>query len=393
MGARVYFNRFFSKIDGKGIYDYTQLDTNIDDLEGRLKYIYDLLNITKDENGIEFSNDEFWNEIFIQRNNKTSYIDLCPNTETELYSDSNVAKTLEMLSNYILWCDPNKKEKSYIKIYDDEKKFRDALYKEKKYIEKYGERLEEGVALLRHQKNYKKAKDEVVTSEDLKKYPELMEYKKEIDRLSAYIKENRLDEFVEYMQKKGHKKIKTNKQAKSFLTNHIGLLKKDMLQCKIELARPIVWKQPLKDEGCPDWNEFDELDNSQIKALLQLYKESEVYDFQDDLGCMFQELENVLRKIKLTDKQREVLELWKSGMTIKNIAKELNKKPQAINQMLDTVVNKIVQVYEEQLEDWYYLNICKGEYKKCNKCGEVKLINKFNKNGKGGVRNMCKICQ
>ena len=64
MGARVYFNRFFSKIDGKGIYDYTQLDTNIDDLEGRLKYIYDLLNITKDENGIEFSNDEFWNEIF-----------------------------------------------------------------------------------------------------------------------------------------------------------------------------------------------------------------------------------------------------------------------------------------------------------------------------------------
>lgn len=393
MGARVYFNRFFSKIDGKGIYDYTQLDTNIDDLEGRLKYIYDLLNVTKDENGIEFSNDEFWNEIFIQRNNKTSYIDLCPNTETELYSDSNVAKTLEMLSNYILWCDPNKKEKSYIKIYDDEKKFRDALYKEKKYIEKYGERLEEGIALLRHQKNYKKAKDEVVTSEDLKKYPELMEYKKEIDRLSAYIKENRLDEFVEYMQKKGHKKIKTKKQAKSFLTNHIGLLKKDMLQCKIELVRPIVWKQPLKDEGCPDWNEFDELDNSQIKALLQLYKESEVYDFQDDLGCMFQDLENVLRKIKLTDKQREVLELWKSGMTIKNIAKELNKKPQAINQMLDTVVNKIVQVYEEQLEDWYYLNICKGEYKKCNKCGEIKLINKFNKNGKGGVRNMCKICQ
>ena len=39
--SRIYFNRFFSKIDGKGIYDYTQLDTNIDDLEGRLKYIYE----------------------------------------------------------------------------------------------------------------------------------------------------------------------------------------------------------------------------------------------------------------------------------------------------------------------------------------------------------------
>ena len=36
MGARIYFNRFFSKIDGKNIYDYTKLDTNIDDLEGRM---------------------------------------------------------------------------------------------------------------------------------------------------------------------------------------------------------------------------------------------------------------------------------------------------------------------------------------------------------------------
>ena len=391
--GRVYFNRFFSKINKKGIYDYAKLDTNINDLKERIQYVYDLLNVVKDENGTEFSNDEFWNEIFVQRPNKTSYIDLMPNSETELYSESNIAKTLEAIANYIMWCDPNKKERSYIKIYDDEKKFKDALYKEKKYIEKYGESLEEGVALLRHQKNYKKAKDEVVTSEDLKKYPELREYKKEIDRLSAYIKEDRLDEFVEYMQSKGHVKIKTEKQAKYFLTNHIGLLKKDMLQCKIELVRPIVWKQPLKDEGSPDWDEFDELNNSHIKSLLQLYKESEIYDFQDDLGCMFQDLENVLNEVRLTDKQREVLNLWMGGMTIKNIAKELNRDRRAIEKMLDTVIEKIVQMYEEQMEDWYYLNINKGEYKKCNKCGEVKLINKFNKNGKGGIRNMCKICQ
>lgn len=391
--GRVYFNRFFSKINKKGIYDYAKLDTNINDLKERIQYVYDLLNVVKDENGTEFSNDEFWNEIFVQRINKTSYIDLMPNSETELYSESNIAKTLEAIANYIMWCDPNKKKKEHIKIYDNEKKFQDALYKEKKYIEKYGESLEEGVALLRHQKNYKKAKDEVVTSEDLKKYPELREYKKEIDRLSAYIKEDRLDEFVEYMQSKGHVKIKTEKQAKYFLTNHIGLLKKDMLQCKIELVRPIVWKQPLKDEGSSDWDEFDELNNSHIKSLLQLYKESEIYDFQDDLGCMFQDLENVLSEVKLTDKQREVLKLWMSGMTIKNISKELNKKQQAISQMLDTIVEKIVKVYEEQIEDWYYLNIRKGEYKKCNKCGEVKLINKFNKNGKKGYLSICKKCR
>nr|DAY69848.1 MAG TPA: restriction endonuclease [Caudoviricetes sp.] len=38
-------------------------------------------------------------------------------------------------------------------------------------------------------------------------------------------------------------------------------------------------------------------------------------------------------------------------------------------------------------------NICKGEYKLCSKCNEVKLTNKFNKNGKQGLMPMCKKCR
>lgn len=391
--GRVYFNRFFSKIDGKGIYDYTKLDTNINDLEGRIQYIYDLLNVIKDKNGIEFSNDEFWNEVFVQRPNKTSYIDLIPNNETELYSDSNVAKTLEMLSNYILWCDPDKNKKEYIKVYDNEKKFQEAISKDRKYYNEHGEVMNDMVIILGKKENYKKAKDEKVTAEDLKKYPELREYKKEIDRLSSYIREDRLYEFVEYMQNKGHTRIKTEKQAKSFLVNHIGELKRDMLQAKIKLVRPIVWKAPLKDEGGADWNELDTLDITHVKALLQLYREKEEYDFTSDIDCILYDLGQILKKVKFTKKQNEVLNLWMGGMTVKNIAKELNRKLPSITGMLDTIVKNIVQAYEEELEDWYYLNICKGKYKKCNVCGEVKLVNKFNKNGKQGLMPMCKKCR
>lgn len=391
--GRVYFNRFFSKIDGKGIYDYTKLDTNINDLEGRIQYIYDLLNVIKDKNGIEFSNDEFWNEIFEQRPNKTSYIDLIPNNETELYSDSNVAKTLEMLSNYILWCDPDKNKKEYIKVYDNEKKFQEAISKDRKYYNEHGEVMNDMVIILGKKENYKKAKDEKVTAEDLKKYPELREYKKEIDRLSSYIREDRLYEFVEYMQNKGHTRIKTEKQAKSFLVNHIGELKRDMLQAKIKLVRPIVWKAPLKDEGGADWNELDTLDITHVKALLQLYREKEEYDFTSDIDCILYDLGQVLKKVKFTDKQKEVLDLWMKGGTIKNIAKELNKPTGKVCNFLDRIVNKIVEIYEEELEDWYYLNVCKGEYKKCNVCGEIKLTNKFNKNGKQGLMPMCKKCR
>ena len=392
--GRIYFNRFFSKIDGKNIYDYTKLDTTIDDLEGRIQYIYDLLNVAKDENGVEFSNDEFWNEVFEQRPNKTSYIDLIPNNETELYTDSNIAKTLEMLANYIFWADPNKNKKENIKIYNNEVDFKNALIKEKKCINRYGENtINDEIIILRRKDNYKKSKDEVVTSDDLKRCLELREYKKEIDRLSAYIKEDRLNEFVEYMQNKGYKKIKTNKQAKTFLMNHIGKLKNDMVQTKIELIRPINFKAPLKDNGQADWNEFDELDLTHIKALLQLYKESEVYDFQSDLGCMFQDLETVLKEVELTDKQEELLHMWKNGMAIKNIAKELGKDRKSVESMLNTIIKKITMVYEEKIEDIYYLNIRKGEYKRCSKCGEVKLVNKFNKNGKQGLMPMCKKCR
>lgn len=391
--SRIYFNRFFSKIDNKNIYDYAKLNTNINDLEGRIQYVYDLLNIIKDKNGTEFSNDEFWNEIFEQRPNKTSYIDLIPNNETELYSDSNVAKTLEMLSNYILWCDPDKNKKEYIKVYDNEKKFQEAISKDRKYYNEHGEVMNDMVIILGKKENYKKAKDEKVTAEDLKKYPELREYKKEIDRLSSYIREDRLYEFVEYMQNKGHTRIKTEKQAKSFLVNHIGELKKDMLQAKIKLVRPIVWKAPLKDEGGADWNELDTLDITHVKALLQLYREKEEYDFTSDIDCILYDLGQILKKVKFTKKQNEVLNLWMGGMTVKNIAKELNRKLPSITGMLDTIVKNIVQAYEEELEDWYYLNICKGKYKKCNVCGEVKLVNKFNKNGKQGLMPMCKKCR
>ena len=392
MSNRIYFNRFYSKINGRNIYDYTKLDVSLKTLEERLEYVDKLLNLIRDEYGIEFSDDEFWNEVFVQRPNKTSYIDLMPNNDTELYSDSNIAKTLEMIANYILWCDPDKNKKENIKIFNDEKKFQDALSKDRKYFDKYGQEVDGGVIILRRKDNYKKAKDEKVTAEDLKKHPELRAYKKEIDRLSAYIKEDRLDEFVEYMQNKGHVKIKNEKQAKSFLINHIGLLKKDMLQAKIDLVRPIVWKAPLKDEGEADWNELDELDPSHMKALLQLYRESEVYDFQSDLGCIFSDLKDALNEVKLTEKQQELLSMWMKGMTVTKIAEELNVTGGTISRNLNKVVDNIIKVYELKLEDWYYLNICKGEYKQCKKCGEVKLINKFYKESNGGYKTKCKKC-
>ena len=57
----------------------------------------------------------------------------------------------------------------------------------------------------------------------------------------------------------------------------------------------------------------------------------------------------------------------------------------------------IASAAEDQYLDWYYLNVEKGKYKKCSRCGEVKLAhNKYfskNKTSKDGFYSICKACR
>lgn len=63
--------------------------------------------------------------------------------------------------------------------------------------------------------------------------------------------------------------------------------------------------------------------------------------------------------------------------------------------------NKIPSLIASQAEDeyldWYFLNIEKGKYKKCSRCGQIKLAhNKYfskNKTSKDGFYSICKSCR
>ena len=64
----------------------------------------------------------------------------------------------------------------------------------------------------------------------------------------------------------------------------------------------------------------------------------------------------------------------------------------AVQNSIKSCVKIIINQYEKKYTDWYYLNICKGTYKTCNDCGEVKLISEFHKNG-NRYMPMCKVCR
>ena len=389
--SRIYFNNFYGKINGKSIFDY-QIDKDkykLETIEERIEYIKELLNVTY-INGIEFP-DDFWEEIFEQKDNKTSHINLTPNNDTDLYSDSNVCKVLESFGTYILQPDKEYRKKNKLKIYNDEIEFQKALKKEKATICKYGEQINEDdpMIILKPNKNIKLVPNRSISKEYIKEHKELQCYQELIDHLNEVQSDKELQNNI-------NKKMNMNKNEgwyKYKLDGMKSALRDDMSYVQSSYNPLYIPKKLLKDNGSVTWDCLDTLDVTHVKPLLQLYREKDEYDFTSDIDCILYDLGQVLNKVKLTDKQSEVLELWMHGATIKNIAKELNRDTTTISRNLDIIVKNIVQAYEEQLEDWYYLNICKGEYKRCSKCGEIKLINKFNKNGKKGLKPMCKICQ
>ena len=387
--GRIYFNNFYGKIDNKGIYDY-QIDKDkykLETIEERIEYIKELLNLQY-INGVELNGDLFWDEIFEQKNEKRSHINLSPNANEDLATDSNICKLLESLGTYILQPDSEYRKKNKLKIYNNEEEFQRALKKEKSHIHKYCEQINEDdpMIILKPVQNIKLVPKRTINKEYINEHEELQCYQDLINHLNEIQKNKELQNNI-------NKKLNQNKNEGWFKYKcdyMKSALKSDMEYVQNSYNPLFIPKKLLKDNGSVTWDCLDVLDTTHVKPLLQLYREKEEYDFTSDIDCILYDLGQVLKKVKFTKKQNEVLNLW---MAVKNIAKELNKPTGKVCNFLDRIVNKIVETYEEQLETWYYLNVCKGEYKRCSKCGEVKLVSKFNKNGKGGIRSICKICQ
>lgn len=390
--SRIYFNNFYGKIDNKGIYDY-QIDKDkykLETIEERIEYIKELLNLQY-INGVELNGDLFWDEIFEQKNEKRSHINLSPNANEDLATDSNICKLLESLGTYILQPDSEYRKKNKLKIYNNEEEFQRALKKEKSYIHKYGEQINEDdpMIVLKSVQNIKLVPKRTINKEYINEHEELQCYQDLINHLNEIQKNKELQNNI-------NKKLNQNKNEGWFKYKCDYMkssLRSDMEYVQNSYNSLFIPKKLLKDNGSVTWDCLDVLDTTHVKPLLQLYREKEEYDFTSDIDCILYDLGQVLKKVKFTDKQKEVLDLWMKGMTVKNIAKELNKPTGKVCNFLDRIVNKIVEIYEEELEDWYYLNVCKGEYKKCNACGEIKLTNKFNKNGSKGLLSICKKCR
>ena len=378
-------NHFYGKINGKSIGSFLKFNYNLNTCEERIDFVNEVLEMYRVD-GVEFYN-EYFDEVYDQ-DRKFGKIDIVIGKDKSQYTESNIASALEMIANYILAVDEKDKGINY-KIYTSEELFNRACreYNVINSVAKanggldmnYGENISEAFPIFQLPKNFKKVKDLKVEKKDLEKYPPMKDY----------------TDFYEYLKEESKRLWNTKGLSKEDMVRRSKIkkilpeIKKDIIEVKKQLQMPIIWKAPLKDNGSADYDELDMFDKNVVKVLLQVHKQ---VDLQDDLSCILVDLDNLINNIKFTERQYEVLELWRNGLTIENISKELHVKENTVSITLDRAIDSIVKQYEKEYEEWYYLNIRKGTYKKCSKCGEVKLISQFSKNG-NRLRGNCKDCK
>lgn len=447
-------NNFFGRIGNKSIGDFTRgLDYSIDNVEERISHIKDRLEIEQiQDEGPEFAHsyfDEVFEQTFdtqldkdaivwveeedkfmnyeeftswcktnnikmddyldrsvpfddvdgegkwIYSNVNTSNIKLILNSSDAQYSDSNVAKELSRIADYILAKDDKKDEQRIdYKFYTDEALFKIECEQFNPCSNVNGKIT---MPFLQDvSKNYKKEKKQKLYSDD-RKMPVISEYNYGVEHLRSQLSICKLLELKrdrEGITEKEAKKLAYLQKWKGAFIRQIGKMEEDMVITKDSIKGTIYFKAALPDEGEIDWNEIEYDNPEHIKALLQVRRR---IDFTNTLSCIVFDLEDAIKNTKFTFREKQVLKLYREGATVATIAKELDRDYWTIGECLDNICTKIVNTFYKSEEDWYYLNICKGKYKTCKQCKKTKLATdsyyRKDKKGRVGVRAICKECE
>lgn len=349
----------------------------------------------------EITNHAYWNEYF------DNYFKAELTQDDNLSDHINVCQVLNSIANYILFSPDGERINKKVKYnFYTEKTFNEILCRESSIESKAEDAVsgldhydgDEAISnqysevinyLVRQTENYKKEIAQQIYAEDLSN-----EYLKSYHDAIWHCRLlcQKYTEEIKELNRQGKSAYKlVNK--KKFLMKHMREMKLDQLICKDKLFGTIYFKQPLPDSCDTDYDQFDFFDESHVRALLMMKNT----DLQTDVGCLVQDLKNLIKNITFDPLEREIIFLLKSDNTNIEIADILGIKRQYIDAKIQKIAKKIVQEYYIVYEDWYFLNICKGKYKQCSKCGQIKLATDtyFDVEQKGlyGLKSICKKCR
>ena len=175
-------------------------------------------------------------------------------------------------------------------------------------------------------------------------------------------------------------------------------------KCMIELTDTVTFDE----EGYPIPEGVSLLDPKVVSAILCNYsklKEDSDGEFDGDLWYLMQDFDDIC-EIALKDYPlyERIVELKIDKVQNLGIQEAIQLEfgiKHSLEYISSLWRNKIPKLIasaaEDQFLDWYYFNEEKGKYKKCSRCGQIKLAhNKYfskNKTNKDGFYSICKCCR
>lgn len=380
---------FKGKLDGKNSWYFrSQLDYNLKSTSDRLDKVRDILY----PNG---TLDNFFLEYFDQDREPRPYfkVNLRCSTEDNLFAGDalsehdTVCKELEKMADYILM-NPEERKLTKSKDYKynffvDKKKFE--IANKEISLEGFCDGNENILNyLVRQGYNFKKEKTQKILPKDFKD--------KELSCLNDY------QRAIESLR------VKINYSSPSMaykLKSQISAMKDDMIQCKDKIKGTIYFKSPMPDSTDLDYETFDFFDFKHVKALLPISPRS----LMTDVGCLVYTLDKLINSIPFSPTEKKVLQMYRNQIPNNVIAKKMSMvdddgkvDTSFVPKVIKSCIEKIINKYEIEYEDLHYLNNVRGKYKKCNRCGEIKLINNnryfaYDSTKKDGFNTLCKCCK
>ena len=316
-------------------------------------------------------------------------------------------KYLEILGNYLLDITMTKEDKKnkYITTANRQVTIdkRETSYEE--LVSKF-ENGEDGVYnLINNDKNQYLTHKVEITEEDIAEIPELAELKAEIEKIEA--------------------------QAKAATGKNKYLLKKQVIEMRQQqYLLKEIFKHPMRKMGAShtDGNRIEISDEvhfdangeptsdavvtffkpDHISAILcnfEILNQELAHKYSSDFHYMMRDFKKLLREgLDPYPAYRTLVEAKIQGRTNVEIQQlliekhDLHHTPEYISSLWRNKIPKILS--EKAKEDyliWYYTEVERGTWKRCTRCGEVKLAhNRFfskNNTSKDGYYSICKCCR
>lgn len=386
-------NNFMGRLGDKNvnIYDIiSKLNYRIPTTKERIEYIDKLVN---DNDFFQIYNDQYY---------KVNI-----NSGDCLSKDINVFNFLDAMADYILFA-PDKKEldnnredenKNKVKPNKTIREYHKDARKNKKLVS-----LDALIDLYMVEGYYDDI--DIATEKAIEFQDEIYAMNEIIrdDGRERIIEDGMNNDFVRFSQLQQYKVVNTELQKmkkiksvnKKKLNIWISENYKDMIMYKRSLEGTFSGKQAIHMfQPTVTIENADYSDEEFVSKYLQ-YVYDDRFGINTDIGVILIDIRDLIKESDLTENEHMLLHLYsKRGMIQKDVGDMLGLSQKRINTMIETIAHKITVTHHKKYIDNYFLNVKKGKYKKCSKCGDVKLTYSFDKHPqtKDGLYPSCKECR